>query len=277
MTKMNKENGNDDKGSIEEEMKSLMTSLHEIQITQRQQGQSIQRVATLSSRMEGLERRQEEMVKILTGLRSELAGISSGMARRDSMILGRDPIILGSPSDGFRLAGTRRESLILANGSGSGLNNLRRDSLILDPTGRRDSGSGTIPVMEVEPWEPSQEVQEVLDRLLERQFLLSPWVREKRLRNQLRLILKDYLEAGPVRRSTVTKLVHDAHQVFPVWRSQIRETMLTSWDHLQNADLEDVANTVFAQFKKPRFPDEIEAGLLFAEHMIEAVEKAGRN
>merc|ERR1712013_556908 len=128
-------------------------------------------------------------------------------------------------------------------------------------------------------------VADVLDRLLERQFLLSPWVREKRLRNQLRLVLKDYLEAGPVRRSTVTKLVHDAHQVFPVWRTQIRETMLTSWDQLQNADLEDVANIVFAQFKKPRFPDEIEAGLLFAEHMIEvgqylmrkAQEKAGRN
>jgi len=68
-------------------------------------------------------------------------------------------------------------------------------------------------------------VADVLDRLLERQFLLSPWVREKRLRNQLRLVLKDYLEAGPVRRSTVTKLVHDAHQVFPVWRTQIRETV----------------------------------------------------
>ena len=85
----------------------------------------------------------------------------------------------------------------------------------------------------------------MLDRLLERQFLLSPWVREKRLRNQLRLVLKvnnffelldmqafknpfqnaesflivlsslnqDHLEAGPVRRSTVTKVVHDAHQV----------------------------------------------------------------
>ena len=33
-------------------------------------------------------------------------------------------------------------------------------------------------------------VADVLDRLLERQFLLSPWVREKRLRNQLRLVLK---------------------------------------------------------------------------------------
>ena len=101
---------------------------------------------------------------------------------------------------------------------------------------------------------------EVLDRLLERQFLLSPWVREKRLRNQLRLVLKvilevqattlfikcssvickldkstwyhtlrlynsffleyflfqDHLEAGPVRRSTVTKVVHDAHQVLDI-------------------------------------------------------------
>ena len=60
-------------------------------------------------------------------------------------------------------------------------------------------------------------------RLLERQFLLFPWVREKRLRNQLRLILKDCLDAGPKRRSTVTKIVHDAHQLFPIWRNQTRE------------------------------------------------------
>ena len=51
---------------------------------------------------------------------------------------------------------------------------------------------------------------------------------------------QDHLEAGPVRRSTVTKMVHDAHQVskkvskfkstfsmkvFPIWRTQIRETV----------------------------------------------------
>ena len=59
--------------------------------------------------------------------------------------------------------------------------------------------------------------------MFERHFVLTPWVREKRLRNQLRLILKDHLDAGPQRRSTTTKLVHDAHQVFPVWRNQIRE------------------------------------------------------
>ena len=43
------------------------------------------------------------------------------------------------------------------------------------------------------------------------------------MRNQLRLLLKDHLDAGPKRRSTVTKVVHDAHQIFPVWRNQIRE------------------------------------------------------
>ena len=37
---------------------------------------------------------------------------------------------------------------------------------------------------------PPREVGEEVERLLERQFLLSPWVREKRLRNQLRLVLK---------------------------------------------------------------------------------------
>ena len=68
----------------------------------------------------------------------------------------------------------------------------------------------------------------MIDRLLERQFLLSPWVREKRLRNQLRLVLKDHLEAGPKRRSTVTKIVHDAHQVYPVWRNQMTEIVSTT-------------------------------------------------
>ena len=65
------------------------------------------------------------------------------------------------------------------------------------------STTRAFPVMEVEPWAPTQEVTfnlltfcqiflvaDVLDRLLERQFLLSPWVREKMLRNQLRLVLK---------------------------------------------------------------------------------------
>ena len=93
--------------------------------------------------------------------------------------------------------------------------------------------------MEVEPWELTLSVQEVtifckslfnkndivqtVNKMFERHFVLTPWVREKRLRNQLRLILKDHLDAGPQRRSTTTKLVHDAHQVFPIWRNQIRE------------------------------------------------------
>jgi len=223
-------------------------------------------VRGIGARMEGLEKRQEEIVKLLNSLKSELAGISSGMARRDSLILGGNGL--------QQLQGFRRDSFDPS----------RRDSLIL---GSEASMSTTraFPVMEVEPWAPTQEVADVLDRLLERQFLLSPWVREKMLRNQLRLVLKDHLEAGPVRRSTVTKMVHDAHQVFPIWRTQIRETMLAAWDQLQDADLEDVADVIFAQFKKPRFPDEVEAGLLYAEHMLEvgqylmrrARERAGRN
>ena len=66
-------------------------------------------------------------------------------------------------------------------------------------------------------------IVQAVNKMFERHFVLTPWVREKRLRNQLRLILKDHLDAGPQRRSTTTKLVHDAHQVFPVWRNQIRE------------------------------------------------------
>ena len=76
------------------------------------------------------------------------------------------------------------------------------------------------------------------------------------------------------------------------------DQMLAAWDQLQDADLEDAADVIFAQvhpgcstqplsiqfpatfnlfpdtvsyfqFKKPRFPDEVDAGLLYAEHMIE--------
>merc|ERR550517_2301925 len=164
-------------------------------------------VRAIGARMEGLERRQDEIVKLLISLRSELAGISSGMARRDSLMLGGNGL--------QQLQAFRRDSFDPS----------RRDSLILASESLNGS-SRSFPVMEVEPWTPTPEVArqhfkginiffsvaDVLDRLLERQFLLSPWVREKRLRNQLRLVLKDYLEAGPVRRSTVTKLVHDAHQ-----------------------------------------------------------------
>jgi len=233
-------------------------------VTMNKAGSSLEEeVRSIGARMEGMEMKQEEIVRLLSNLRSELAGISSGMARRDSLMLGGSGI--------QQHQGVRRDSFDFS----------RRDSLILGG----ESSSRTFPVMEVEPWTPTPEVADVLDRLLERQFLLSPWVREKRLRNQLRLVLKDYLEAGPVRRSTVTKVVHDAHQVFPIWRTQIRETMLTAWDQLHDAELEDAADVIFAQFKKPRFPDELEAGILYAEHMIEvgqylmrkAEEKAGRN
>lgn len=187
---------------------------------------------------------------MLSNLRNELAGISSGMARRDSLMLG------------------------------TGLSTLRRDSLILDPSSSRRSsillssdgliGKGTtIPVMEVEPWTPTPDVQHIIDRLIERQFLLSPWMREKRLRNQLRLILKDHLDAGPQRRSTVTKIVHDAHQLYPVWRAQIKDVMFENWVRVQNLNFKEAADIIFGQFKKTRFPDELEATELYAEHMIE--------
>lgn len=163
---------------------------------------------------------------------------------------------------------------------GTGLSNLRRDSLFLESScSRRGSvllsadgliGKGsTIPVMEVDPWLPPLDVQQIIDRLLERQFLLSPWMREKRLRNQLRLVLKDHLEAGPQRRSTVTKIVHDAHQLFPVWRGQIKDAMFENWEKVQTMTFREAAEFIFVQFKKPRFPDELESVELYAEHMIE--------
>ena len=75
------------------------------------------KVRDIGARMEGLEKRQEEIVKLLNSLkliknwvfyamqetyccRSELAGISSGMARRDSLILGGNGI---QQLQGFRL------------------------------------------------------------------------------------------------------------------------------------------------------------------------------
>ena len=76
-------------------------------------------------------------------MRSELAGISSGMARRDSLILGTSVV------SGITL---RRDSIIGAKEGDS-----RRGSLILPDI----YGRSSIPVMEVEPWELTQPVQEV--------------------------------------------------------------------------------------------------------------------
>jgi len=238
---------------VENKLSVITVAVTEIQATQKQIQQHV-KMTGLTARLENIEKKQEDTMKLLTGLRSELAGISSGMARRDSLMLG--------------------------SGVVPGLTSLRRDSLILDGQHRRDSlvlandmiiqgKGGSIPVMEVEPWEPNGETQEVIDRLLERQFLLSPWVREKRLRNQLRLVLKDVLDAGPRRRSTVTKIVHDAHQLYPIWRNQLREIMFDNWDRVQEMEIEKAAEIIFAQFKKPRFPDELESVNMYAEHMIE--------
>ena len=95
-----------------------------------------------SLRLENVEKKQEEVLRLLTALRSELAGISSGMARRDSLMLGSSVV------SGLSI---RRDSLITGDPTA------RRDSLILSDYGR----NATIPVMEVEPWEPTPPVQQV--------------------------------------------------------------------------------------------------------------------
>jgi len=205
----------------------------------------------LNGRLEVVERKQDEIMKALTSLRAELAGISSGMARRDSLILGNSVV------SGITV---RRDSLM-----GGGDNNSRRNSLILPDY----YGRSTIPVMEVEPWLPNDQVQEVVNKLFERQFVLTPWVREKRMRNQLRLILKDHLDAGPKRRSTITKLVHDAHQVFPIWRNQIREKMFQEWNSIQELEPRDAAKIIFGIFPRCIQYDELESMVLYAEHMVE--------
>lgn len=241
--------------TLEDKSDELTNLMKDVQVSQKQHSQQLK---ATSSRLEVVEKRQDEVIRLLTGLRTEMAGLSSGMARRDSLILG------GTLGPG--LTTIRRDSLILAEPQ-DGINS-RRESLVLGGETWQPGRSGSITVMEVEPWDPPHEVQKVLDRLLERQFLLSPWVREKRLRNQLRLVLKDHLEAGPQRRSTVTKIVHDAHQLFPTWRNQIREKMFDSWDLVQ-VDLKAAEEVIFGQFKKPRFPDEIEMTVLYTEHMVE--------
>jgi len=81
--------------------------------------------------------------------------------------------------------------------------------------------------------------------------------------------LKDHLDAGPQRRSTTTKLVHDAHQVFPVWRNQIREKMFQDWEYIQELSPKDAAEVIFESFHKCMQKDELESMALYAEHMVE--------
>ena len=77
-------------------------------------------------------------------------GISSGMARRDSLILGSSVV------SGVTI---RRDSLVPGGTGGvSGDQNSRRNSLILPDY----YGRSSIPVMEVEPWTPTDKVQEVM-------------------------------------------------------------------------------------------------------------------
>lgn len=219
----------------------------------------------MRARLEAVERRQEELLASLGQLRSEMAaGLSSGQARRDSLFL--------------QAGGARRDSQVVG-GTATG----RRDSLPPSPlalvgTGRRDSlvdrrdSLPCLPVLEAEPWHLPPAVDANVARLLERQFLLSPWLREKRLRNQLRLLLKEHLQAGPVRRSTVTKLVHDAHQQFGVWRRDVREAMLENWDRTELLEPRQAATVIFSQFSRPRQQDEADSVVLYAEHMVEVAQ-----
>ena len=78
------------------------------------------------------------------------------MARRDSLILGTSVV------SGITM---RRESLV---GGGCGGGDSRRNSLILPDY----YGRSSIPVMEVEPWELSHNVQEVGYDITERKSVL---------------------------------------------------------------------------------------------------------
>ena len=140
----------------------MATSTNPFHIFNLQNAQKVQskqnKNQNLNNRLELVERKQDEILRILTALRSELAGISSGMARRDSLILGSSVV------SGIAI---RRDSII------GGDQNSRRNSLILPDY----YGRSSIPVMEVEPWELTLQVQEVgqsdLYELITRFF----WVR----------------------------------------------------------------------------------------------------
>jgi len=238
---------------IEKKLDWIVLSVNSIENVQtRNSKQSQSKQSNIIGRLEAVERKQDEIVRLLTSLRGELAGISSGMARRDSLILGSSVV----PS----ITGIRRDSIIT-----SGDSNSRRGSLILPDY----YGRSTVPVMEVEPWDLTPSVQENVNKLFENQFIRTPWVREKRLRNQLRIVLKDHLDAGPKRRSTVTKLIYDAHQVFPIWRSEIREKMFQDWDKIQEMAPLEAGELIFDRFKITRTGEELESLALYGEHMVE--------
>jgi len=256
---------NDKFSELDEKISNLSSSVMDVQLTQQTMSQHL-RVSNISTRLDQLEKRQDEVIKLLSQLRNELAGISSGMARRDSLMLNTG---LGNlRRDSFNDNGSRRNSGLITDALLDTDQMIERSWRAFKKIEALSQGK-TMPVMEVEPWTPSDEVKQNIDKLFERQFQLSPWVREKRLRNTLRLILKDHLEPGPLRRSTVTKIVHDAHQTFPLWRSQIKEAMFNSWDTVQDMSFKEAAGVIFAQFSQNRLADEQESVELYAEHMIE--------
>ena len=61
--------------------------------------------------------------------------------------------------------------------------------------------------------------------------------------------------------------------------------MFENWEKVQVVNHKESAEIIYAQFKKPRFPDELEATNLYAEHMVEvgqylkrkAIERAERS
>jgi len=216
---------------LEKKMDNILELLKDLKVEM----QSVQ--ASTHSLMSSVLERQKSSCSLLSGLRTDMAGLGSGLARRDSAAFS-----MRSPQ---------------ADTEDSGL--------ILSQPGLRNTN---VAVLEVTPWEPTPEVAKALDTLLKRQFLMFPWVREKRLRGLIRNILKEHLQAGPLRRSTVTKIVFEAQQMFQEWRNKIKEKMFDNWNLVQD-DIGKAANIIFEDYKAFDNDEEVEGKLLYAEHMVE--------
>ncbi|XP_023328064.1 uncharacterized protein LOC111701132 [Eurytemora carolleeae] len=191
-------------------------------------------VDDISSKLDRVHNSQDQILKSLNQLRGDLIIMTSRLCRTEHNFLGN----------------TLR-----------GLN----DRLIREDT----CGPGYLCVLEATPWQIPPQLQEMIDVRFEGFFLLYPWIRDKKARDNIKNILKLSLENGPQFRSTVNKIMYEKSNEFLAWRAQIKEKMFSEWEKVQKMNFTEAAIFIFQQFKKPRRPEEVLSTELYAEHMIE--------